>query len=187
MCHLIDKLAFFSSIRCERILHGASYNRTADIGTAMNLFNYHRLFNLNKIPNNRCLRTQLTFSIQLRNYSIRRKDFTFPELKEEDLEETFVRGSGPGGQAVNQTANCVVLKHKPTGIVIKCHESRSLEENRKIAKLRLEDKLDLHLHGEESYLGQIEKEERISRKEKKNRAQKKLALKKAFKERENLD
>lgn len=38
-----------------------------------------------------------------------------PKLIEEDLEEAFVRGSGPGGQSVNKTANCVVLKHKPTG------------------------------------------------------------------------
>lgn len=40
-----------------------------------------------------------------------------PKLKEEDLDEQFVRGSGPGGQAVNKTNNCVVLVHKPTGIV----------------------------------------------------------------------
>jgi hypothetical protein len=44
---------------------------------------------------------------------------TYPDLNEGDLEEMFVRGSGPGGQAVNRTANCVVLKHLPTGIVIK--------------------------------------------------------------------
>lgn len=38
-----------------------------------------------------------------------------PQLIETELEEQFVRGSGPGGQAVNKTANCVVLTHKPTG------------------------------------------------------------------------
>ena len=42
-----------------------------------------------------------------------------PELKEEELEERFVRGSGPGGQSTNKTNNCVVLKHIPTGIVVK--------------------------------------------------------------------
>ena len=45
--------------------------------------------------------------------------YTFPELDESELEEDFVRGSGPGGQSVNKTTNCVVLKHKPTGIVVK--------------------------------------------------------------------
>ena len=59
-----------------------------------------------------------TEKIIKRNY-VSKKNYTFSELKEEELEETFVRGSGPGGQSVNQTANCVVLKHKPSGIVVK--------------------------------------------------------------------
>lgn len=42
-----------------------------------------------------------------------------PVLNEDDLEEQFVRGSGPGGQATNKTSNCVVLKHIPSGIVVK--------------------------------------------------------------------
>lgn len=42
-----------------------------------------------------------------------------PVLSEDELEEQFVRGSGPGGQATNKTSNCVVLKHIPTGIVVK--------------------------------------------------------------------
>lgn len=40
-------------------------------------------------------------------------------LNEDELEEQFVRGSGPGGQATNKTSNCVVLKHVPSGIVVK--------------------------------------------------------------------
>ena len=46
-------------------------------------------------------------------------DFEYPPLDENELEEMFVRGSGPGGQAVNKTNNCVVLKHQPTGITVK--------------------------------------------------------------------
>lgn len=42
-----------------------------------------------------------------------------PVLNEDELEEQFVRGSGPGGQATNKTSNCVVLRHIPTGIVVK--------------------------------------------------------------------
>ena len=59
------------------------------------------------------------WSLQSRGYAVRRKDHKFPELRPEDLEEEFVRGSGPGGQSVNKTSNCVVLKHVPTGTVVK--------------------------------------------------------------------
>ena len=44
---------------------------------------------------------------------------SYPTLNEEELEERFVRGSGPGGQSVNKTSNNVILKHLPTGIVVK--------------------------------------------------------------------
>jgi len=65
-----------------------------------------------------------------------------PELKESDLEESFVRGSGPGGQSINKTNNNVQLLHKPTGIQVKCQETRSLQQNRKIARKILLEKLD---------------------------------------------
>lgn len=42
-----------------------------------------------------------------------------PKLNEKDLEEQFVKGSGPGGQNVNKRSSCVVLIHKPTGEEIK--------------------------------------------------------------------
>lgn len=47
-----------------------------------------------------------------------------PPLDESDLEEQFVKGHGPGGQATNKTSNCVVLKHVPSGIVVKVEEAR---------------------------------------------------------------
>ena len=58
-------------------------------------------------------------NIQVSVAAISRKSYQFPEIHDHELEETFVRGSGPGGQSVNKTANCCVLKHKPTGIVVK--------------------------------------------------------------------
>lgn len=47
-----------------------------------------------------------------------------PRLVEKELEEQFVRGDGPGGQSVQTTNNCVVLKHLPTGFVVKFHGTR---------------------------------------------------------------
>ncbi|RUS78073.1 hypothetical protein EGW08_014153 [Elysia chlorotica] len=127
------------------------------------------------------------WSSQIRFYAVRRKDHKFPDLRPEDLEEEFVRGSGPGGQAVNKTSNCVVLKHIPTGTVVKCHETRSLEENRKRARLRLEEKLDLDLNGDESFRSKVKAEGEEAKKEKKRRNNRRLALKAAFKEKEKLD
>ncbi|KAG7092400.1 hypothetical protein E1B28_008757 [Marasmius oreades] len=67
---------------------------------------------------------------------------TVPELDEADVEEVFVRGSGPGGQSVNKTENNVQLLHKPTGIRVSCQESRSLSLNRQLARRLLLEKLD---------------------------------------------
>lgn len=43
----------------------------------------------------------------------------YPPIDESDLEEKFIRGGGPGGQAVATTNNCVFLRHKPTGLIVK--------------------------------------------------------------------
>ena len=71
-------------------------------------------------------------------------------LKPDELEEKVTLGSGPGGQAVNKTANAVFLKHLPTGLWVKCHQTRSLENNRKIARKLLLVKLDNFVNGENS-------------------------------------
>lgn len=79
------------------------------------------------------------------NYSVLKnahKERVIPELREEDLEETFVRGSGPGGQSINKTENNVQLLHKPTMIRVSCQMTRSLEQNRKLARRLLVEKLD---------------------------------------------
>ena len=47
------------------------------------------------------------------------RGYHLPEIPESDIEEHFVRSSGPGGQSVNKTSSCVVLKHVPSGTVIK--------------------------------------------------------------------
>ena len=50
---------------------------------------------------------------------ISKKEYQFPELNEKDLKESFTLGSGPGGQSVQTTSNCVRLTHLPTGISVK--------------------------------------------------------------------
>lgn len=73
-----------------------------------------------------------------------------PQLDERDLQENVISGSGPGGQSVNKSVNCCQLKHKPTGLVVKVHQQRSLEKNRQIARELLIAKLDNLYNGENS-------------------------------------
>ena len=55
-------------------------------------------------------------------------------VREEDIVESFIRSSGPGGQNVNKTSTCVYLKHLPTGIEVKCQRQRSQLLNRSLAR-----------------------------------------------------
>lgn len=74
-------------------------------------------------------------------------------MNESDLEETFVRGGGPGGQAINKTRSMVQLIHVPTGLRVHCQEARDLTTNRRIARKLMRDKLDLLENGNQSRLG----------------------------------
>jgi peptide chain release factor len=71
-------------------------------------------------------------------------------VREGDLEESFVRSSGPGGQHVNKTATCVVLVHRPTGLTVRCQQARSQALNRFYARRILLDKIDRQQRGKES-------------------------------------
>ncbi|XP_078523720.1 mitochondrial translation release factor in rescue isoform X2 [Lissotriton helveticus] len=103
-------------------------------------------------------------------------------IDENDLNEQFVRGHGPGGQATNKTSNCVVLKHQPSGIVVKCHQTRSLEQNRKIARKILQEKVDIFYKGETSELCKSKVEAEKRKQEKRRKANELLEKKKQFKE-----
>jgi protein subunit release factor B len=86
-------------------------------------------------------------------------------VREQDIEETFVRGSGPGGQHVNKTATCVVLVHRPSGTSVRCQASRSQGLNRFYARRILVEKIERQQLGEASAEQQrIEKIRRQKRK-----------------------
>jgi peptide chain release factor len=61
------------------------------------------------------------------------------EINESDLEESFARSSGPGGQNVNKVSTAVTLRHLPSGISVTAQDSRSQAVNRKLARKRLLD------------------------------------------------
>lgn len=55
-------------------------------------------------------------------------------VKEEELEESFIRSGGPGGQNVNKVSTCVVLRHRPSGLEVRCQQERSQALNRYLAR-----------------------------------------------------
>ncbi|MEY2410849.1 MAG: peptide chain release factor [Verrucomicrobiota bacterium] len=62
-------------------------------------------------------------------------------VREEDIEESFVRSGGHGGQNVNKTSTCVMLVHRPSGVQVKCQATRHQGRNRLLARSLLLDKL----------------------------------------------
>src|SRR5580658_2633851 len=63
-------------------------------------------------------------------------------VRESDIEETFVRSGGHGGQNVNKTATCVMLLHRPTRLQVKCQTTRQQGLNRVMARRLLLDKIE---------------------------------------------
>jgi len=64
------------------------------------------------------------------------------DVREEDIEEQFVRSSGAGGQNVNKVSSCVLLHHRPSGIRVRCQKERSQGLNRFLARRILLEKIE---------------------------------------------
>lgn len=100
-------------------------------------------------------------------------------IRERDIDEKFVRSGGAGGQNVNKVSTCVVLKHIPTGIIVKMQKERSQALNRFLARRLLAQKIQTLILGKESAeRKRIEKIRRQKRKRSKRAKDKMLDDKK---------
>jgi protein subunit release factor B len=95
-------------------------------------------------------------------------------VREEDLIERFVLGSGKGGQKINKTSSCVYLKHLPSGIEVKCQQERSRELNRYIARSKLCEELQMRIDRAASAREQEREKIRRQKRKRSKRAQLKV-------------
>jgi len=108
-------------------------------------------------------------------------------IREEDVVEKFILGSGRGGQKVNKTSSCVYLKHLPTGIEVKCQQDRSRELNRYIARRELCDRFESQVSKVKSQKQQqMEKIRRQKRRRSRRSKEKMLSNKKHHGEKKHL-
>lgn len=108
-------------------------------------------------------------------------------ISESSLVEKFILGSGHGGQKIQKTASCVFLKHKDTGIQIKCQKSRLRESNRYFARRLLCEKIEARSNNIKSTQQQaLEKIRRQKKRRSRRSKQKMLAEKKQVSEKKVL-
>ncbi|CAF4099893.1 unnamed protein product [Rotaria magnacalcarata] len=109
-----------------------------------------------------------------------------PPIDEKDIEEKAIKGSGPGGQAINKTHNCCQIKHIPTGIVVSCQQTRFLEKNRFLARRQLQERLDVLYNGDQSLVAQYKREKSEKKEAKRSETKKTLEKKRAFKSEQDI-
>lgn len=127
------------------------------------------------------------FTVGLRKEHALLEKMAALDIKEEDLEESFVRSGGKGGQHVNKTSTCVQLKHGPSGLEVKCQKERSQALNRYHARALLVKKIETLIKGKESEeVRKIEKLRRQKRKRSKRAKEKILADKAKVSEKKQM-
>ena len=108
-------------------------------------------------------------------------------VREADVEETFVRSGGKGGQKVNKSSSCVMLLHRPSGLRVKCQASRHQALNRFFARRLLLDKIERMQKGYvEAERAEIEKVRRSKRKRSRRAKERMLADKSRHGEKKRL-
>src|SRR5881628_2731301 len=108
-------------------------------------------------------------------------------VRESEIEESFVRSGGHGGQNVNKSATCVMLLHRPTGLRVKCQTTRHQALNRFLARHLLLDKIERRQKGSvEAERARIEKVRRQKRKRSRRAKERVLADKARHSEKKRL-
>jgi protein subunit release factor B len=102
-------------------------------------------------------------------------------IREQDITEKFIHGGGKGGQKINKTASCVYLKHRPSGIEVKCQTERSQILNRFLARRILTEKIERKVLGEQSE--EIQRIEKLRRQKRKRSRKAKIKMLQAKKKR----
>ena len=95
-------------------------------------------------------------------------------IYERDIEESFVRSSGAGGQHVNKTSTCVQLLHRPTGIIVKCQQDRSQTINRFLARRLLLERIERQILGRKTAEQQLHEKIRRQKRRRSRRAKEKM-------------
>ena len=95
-------------------------------------------------------------------------------VQEEEFEERFIRSGGPGGQNVNKVATCVVLRHRPSGLEVRCQRERSQALNRFLARRILLERLETQRLGVLSVEAQRIAKIRRQKRKRSKRAKEKL-------------
>ena len=101
-------------------------------------------------------------------------------VEEEEFEERFIRSGGPGGQHVNKVATCVVLRHRPSGLEVRCQRERSQALNRFLARRILLERLEAQRVGALSAEAKRIAKIRAQKRKRSKRAKEKLLRDKQF-------
>ena len=129
----------------------------------------------------------MTFPVSFKKMEALQQAMKRLGVHEGNLEESFIRSGGPGGQNVNKVSTCVVIKHLPSGLIVKCQKERSQAMNRYWARRILLDRLESQILGRESAEARrISKIKRQKRKRSKRAKDKILNMKRAHGEKKQL-
>ena len=107
-------------------------------------------------------------------------DFLRLGMKEEDLDEQFIRSGGNGGQNVNKVSTCAVIVHRPSGLMVRCQQERSQGLNRFLARRLLADKVAEKITGEISKKRAESEKVRRQKRKRSRRAKQKMLENKRF-------